>query len=154
MTTALVVLHVLVMFTAVAISQGPAILLYGAMRRGDVAAIRAVGDGFGRVGRFIGPLFGLGVVIGLTAVFVGGFDPLAPWLVIAYVLTVIAFLTPIVVTGPRMTRVIEAAAASPIDAPSPELRSAIGAAAGPVFWIDAALIVLFIVDMVAKPFSG
>ena len=153
MTTALVVLHVLVMFTAVAISQGPAILLYSAMRRGDVAAIRGVGDGFGRVGRFIGPLFGVGVVIGLAAVFVGGFDPLAPWLLIAYGLTVVAFLTPMLVTGPRMMRVIEAAAASPVDEPSAELRSAIGAAVGPVFWVDAVLIVLFIVDMVAKPFS-
>jgi hypothetical protein len=149
----LVLLHILVMFTAVAISQGPAVLLYSAMRRGDVAAIRAVGEGFGRVGRFIGPMFGLGVLIGLVAVFVGGFDPLAPWLLIAYGLTVVAFLTPILVTGPRMMRVVEAAAASPIEQPSPELRSAIGAAAGPVFWIDAALIVLFIVDMVVKPFS-
>jgi hypothetical protein len=149
----LVLLHILVMFTAVAISQGPAVLLYSAMRRGDVAAIRAVGEGFGRVGRFIGPMFGIGVLIGLVAVFVGGFDPLAPWLLIAYGLTVVAFLTPILVTGPRMMRVVEAAAASPTEEPSPELRSAIGAAAGPVFWIDAALIVLFIVDMVVKPFS-
>jgi hypothetical protein len=153
MITALVVLHVLVMFTAVAISQGPAILLYSAMRRGDVTAIRGVGDGFGRIGRFIGPMFGIGVIIGLVAVFVGGFDPLAPWLLIAYGLTVIAFLTPMLVTGPRMMRVIEAAAASPVEAPSSELRDAIRAAAGPVFWVDAVLIVLFIVDMVAKPFS-
>ena len=153
MIVLLVLLHILVMFTAVAISQGPAVLLYSAMRRGDVAAIRAVGEGFGRVGRFIGPMFGIGVLIGLVAVFVGGFDPLAPWLLIAYGLTVVAFLTPILVTGPRMMRVVEAAAASPTEEPSPELRSAIGAAAGPVFWIDAALIVLFIVDMVVKPFS-
>ena len=153
MIVLLVLLHILVMFTAVAISQGPAVLLYSAMRRGDVAAIRAVGEGFGRVGRFIGPMFGIGVLIGLVAVFVGGFDPLAPWLLIAYGLTVVAFLTPQLVTGPRMMRVVEAAAASPTEEPSPELRSAIGAAAGPVFWIDAALIVLFIVDMVVKPFS-
>ena len=153
MIVLLVLLHIMVMFTAVAISQGPAVLLYSAMRRGDVAAIRAVGDGFGRVGRFIGPMFGIGVLIGLAAVFVGGFDPLAPWLLIAYGLTVVAFLTPMLVTGPRMMRVVEAAAASPTEEPSPELRTAIGAAAGPVFWIDAALIVLFIVDMVVKPFS-
>ena len=153
MIVLLVLLHILVMFTAVAISQGPAVLLYSAMRRGDVAAIRAVGEGFGRIGRFIGPMFGIGVVIGLVAVFVGGFDPLAPWLLIAYGLTVVAFLTPILVTGPRMMRAVEAAAASPTEEPSPELRSAIAAAAGPVSWIDAVLIVLFIVDMVVKPFS-
>lgn len=154
MTTALVVLHVLIMFGAVAISQGPTFMLYGAMRRGDVASIRGIAAQFNRLGRFIGPAFGIGVVIGLIAVFTGGYDPLAPWLIIAYVLTVIAFLTPQLVTGPRMMRVVQAAEASPLDAPSPDLRAAITANAGPIFWVDSALIVLFVIDMVAKPFSG
>lgn len=153
MTLALVVLHVIVMFAAVAISQGPAFLLYRATRRGDVAAIREVGGAFGQASGLIGALFGIGVVLGLLAVFIGGYDPLAPWLLIAYVLTVIAFATPQFVTGPRIMRVIEAAAASPADAPSDDLRSAIAASSAPVFWIDAALIVLFIIDMVVKPFS-
>ena len=153
MTTVLVVLHVLIMFTAVAISQGPAFMLHGAMRRGDVTAIRGVSAQYGQLGRFIGPMFGIGVVVGLIAVFVGGYDPFAPWLLIAYVLTVIAFLTPLLITGPRTMRVVEAANESPTDAPSGDLRAAISAATGPIFWIDAALIVLFIVDMVAKPFS-
>ena len=153
MTVALVVLHVVVMFTAVAISQGPAILLYGAMRRGDVAAIRGIGAGYGRIGPLIGALFGIGVLIGLLAVFVGGYDPLAPWLLIAYGLTVVAFLTPRLVTVPRIMRVVEAAEGSPADAPSPELSEAIRAAVGPVFWVDAILLVLFVVDMVGKPFS-
>ena len=52
-----------------------------------------------------------------------------------------------------MMRIGAAAEASPTDAPSPELRAEIARASGPVFWIDAALIVLFIVDMVVKPFS-
>jgi hypothetical protein len=153
MTLALVVLHVLVMFTAVAISQGPAILLFTAMRRGDVAAIRGIGAGYGRIGPLIGALFGIGVVIGLAAVFVGGYDPFEPWLLIAYGLTVVAFLTPRLVTVPRIMRVVTAAAESPADVPSPALSDAIRAAVGPVFWIDAAILVLFIVDMVAKPFS-
>lgn len=153
MTLTLVVLHVIVMFAATALSQGPAFLLWRAMQRGDVAAIRGVGDQFGQVARYIGPMYIGGVVIGLIAVFVGGYDPFAPWLIIAYVLTVIAFTTPMIVTGPRMARVAEAAAQSPVEAPSDDLRSAIAASSAPVFWIDGALIVLFIVDMVAKPFS-
>lgn len=153
MTTALVVLHVLVMFTAVALSQGPAFVLYSAMRRKDVPAIRAVGASLGRIGPMIGPIFGLGVLIGLAAVFASGFDPFEPWLVIAYVLTVVAILVPRFVTVPLMMRVTIAAADSPTDAPSPALTEAIRGAVGPAFGIDAAIIVLFIVDMVAKPFS-
>jgi hypothetical protein len=152
-TTALVVLHVLVMFAATVVSQGPAVLLYRAMRRGDVAGIRGVLDQFQGVAALIGPMYGAGVAIGLVTVFVGGYDPFAPWLIIAYVLTAIAFTTPMLVTTPRMMRVGAAAAASPIDAPSAELRAEIGRATSPVFWVDAALIVLFVIDMVAKPFS-
>lgn len=153
MTSVLVVLHILIMFTAVAISQGPAFMLYGALRRGDMAAIRVLTDQYGRLGPVIGALFGIGVLVGLVAVFVGRYNPLAPWLLIAYGLTVIAFLSPRLVTGPRIMRLARAAAASPADSPSDDLRDAIGAAISPIFWIDAALLVLFIVDMVVKPFS-
>lgn len=153
MTTALVALHVLVMFAATTVSQGPAFLLFRAMRRGDVPAIRTVVGQYRGLGAFIGPLYGLGVVIGVVTVFVGDYDPFAPWLLIAYGLTVVAFATPQLVTVPRMMRIGAAAEASPTDAPSQELRAEISRASGPVFWIDAALIVLFIVDMVVKPFS-
>jgi hypothetical protein len=153
MTTALITLHVLVMFAATAVSQGPAFLLYRAMRRGDVPAIRTLVNQYGSLGAFIGPLYGLGVLLGLVTVFVGGYDPFEPWLLIAYGLTLVAFATPQLVTVPRMMKIGAAAEESPADAPSPELRAQISRASGPVFWIDAALIVLFIVDMVVKPFS-
>lgn len=153
MTTVLVVLHVLTMFTAVAISQGPALMLWIAMRRGDVMAIRGVGVGYQKVGPAIGALFGIGVLFGVAAIFAGGFDPFAPWLIIAYVLTVIAFLTPRLLTVPIMMRVMAAAEESSSDAPSPALSEAIGRAVGPIFWVDAVILVLFIVDMIVKPFS-
>jgi hypothetical protein len=152
-TPYLVALHVTLMFAATALAQGPAFLLWRAMRRGDVLAMRGVVDMFQGAGVLVGPLYGLGVVVGLIAVFVGGFDPFAPWLLIAYVLTIIAFVTPQLVTVPRMIRVGAAAHDSPVDAPSPELRTAISHATTPVFWVDAVLIVLFIIDMVVKPFS-
>jgi hypothetical protein len=152
-TPALIALHVIVMFAATVVSQGPAVLLYRAMRRSDVAGIRGIMDHFQSLAVLIAPMYVTGVLIGLVTVFVGGYDPFAPWLLIAYGLTVVAFSTPMLVTTPRMARVGAAAAASPLDAPSPELRAEIGRATSPVFWVDAALIVLFIVDMVVKPFS-
>lgn len=153
MLAALVALHVLIMFSAVAISQGPAFMLHAAMRRGDVAAIRGVSGQFAPLGRFIGPTFGVGVLVGLAAVFVGEFDPFAPWLLIAYGLTVLAIATPRLVTVPRMMRVGQAAAASPLEEPSADLRAAITAATTPIYWLDAAILALFIIDMVVKPFS-
>jgi hypothetical protein len=152
-TALLVFLHISVMFSAVAISQGPAFMLYRAMQKHDVAGIRAIGGQFATIGPKIGMVFGVGVVIGLITVFVGGWNPLSPWLLIAYVLTVVAILTPRLVTAPRMMRVGMAAAQSPLDAPSPELRSEIAAATQPIYWLDAAILVLFVVDMVVKPFS-
>ena len=153
LTAVLVFLHVTVMFAAVAISQGPAFLMYRAMRRNDVAGIRALGGQFAAIGPKIGMVFGVGVLIGLITVFVGGWNPLSPWLLIAYGLTVIATLTPRLITAPRMMRVGMAAAQSPLDAPSAELRREIDPATQPVYWLDAAIIVLFLVDMVVKPFS-
>jgi hypothetical protein len=141
------------MFTATAIAQGPAFLLWRAMRREDVAAIRGIVDMYQGVGILVGPIYGIGVIVGLITVFVGGYDPFAPWLIIAYILTLIAFATPSLVTVPRMIRVGAAAHDSPLDAPSDELRTAIRHASTPVFWVDAILIVLFIIDMVVKPFS-
>ena len=153
MTPFLVALHVTIMFAATALAQGPAFLLWRAMRRGDVAAMRGIVDMYQGIGILVGPLYGIGVIVGLVAVFVGGFDPFAPWLIIAYVLTLVAFATPSLVTVPRMIRVGAAAHDSPLDAPSQELRDAISHATTPVFWVDAVLVVLFIVDMVVKPFS-
>jgi hypothetical protein len=152
-TALLVFLHIAVMFVAVTISQGTAFMLYRAMRRDDVAAIRAIGGEFTTVVPKIGMFFGVGVAIGLVAVFVGGWDPLAPWLLISYGLTVVAVLVPRLLIEPRMLRVGMAAAQSPLEVPSAELRSAIAHATHPVYWLDAAILVLFVLDMVAKPFS-
>lgn len=152
-TALLVFLHITVLFAAVAISQGPAFMLYRAMRRDDVAGIRAIGTQFSALAPTTGMLFGVGVVIGVIAVFVGDWDPLAPWLLIAYALTVASMLTPRLVVVPRLAQVGAAAAESPLDAPSPELRSAIASATRPIYWLDAAILVLFLIDMVVKPFS-
>lgn len=152
MTPYLVAIHILLMFAGVALAQGSAVLLWGAMRRGDVPAIRGLLGAMRSSGPLIGPVFGLGVLAGLTAVFVGGFDPLAPWLLIAYALTLVAFALPRVLLIPRMQRLGAAAMSSPTDAPSPELRAEIANATTPLFWLDAALIVLLILDMVLKPF--
>lgn len=152
MTPYLVATHVVLMFAGVALAQGPAVLLWGALRREDVPAIRGLLGSMRSSGRFIGPVYMLGVLAGLTAVFVGGFDPLAPWLLIAYALTLVASILPRIIVIPRAQRLAAAAMASPLDAPSAELRAEIAAATTPVFWLDAAVILLLILDMVLKPF--
>lgn len=153
MTAIFTTLHIVLMFAGVALTQGAAILLYQALRRNDVTGIRGVLGGMRNVSPWMGPTFGLGVLFGLVAVFVGGFNPLAPWLLIAYVLTLVAFVIPRIVTIPRAMRLGAAAGKSPADSPSPELRAEIAAATTPVFWLDAAIIVLLIADMVLKPFA-
>lgn len=53
---------------------------------------------------------------------VNNFDPLAGWLIIAYVLFAVAAIFPQIFTGPWLKKVAAAANASPDDRPSDELR--------------------------------
>lgn len=153
MTQLLITSHVILMFVGVAMSQGPALLLWNALRRGDVVAIRGILN-TGRISaKFIGPVYLVGVLLGLVAVFTGKYNPLAGWLIIAYVLTLVAFISPQVLITPTYKRLGMAAGASPIEAPSAELRAEIVRATTPVFWLDALVILLLIIDMVLKPFS-
>ena len=65
-----VVLHVLSMFAAVAVTGGGDLLFYRIARSRDAAAIRTAGAVFGRLARVIPALFGLGAVFGIVAIFV------------------------------------------------------------------------------------
>ncbi len=87
-------LHIAVMFLAIAVAQGPLILLIAAVRRRDVPGIRGLLRAQFPLVRWIPAVFGVGVLLGLIAVFTNSFDPLRPWLLIGYVLTVIAAVLP------------------------------------------------------------
>jgi len=148
-------LHVLTMFIAVAMGYGPFILIFAASRSGDVGALRGVLGAASRIERLIGPTFVLGLVFGLIAVFLNNFDPLAGWLIIAYVLFAVAAIMPVVFTGPWLKKVAAAAASSPDDRPSDELRRLLTSPRNRLLLtFDALVIVAIIADMVLKPLPG
>lgn len=150
-----VFLHVLSMFSAVAATFGPAFLAHRAAATRHVPTIRGV-FAMARVLGPVGPiLFGIGLVFGLIAVFTGGFNPLQPWLLIAYVLFVIAMVVGARIHAPYARAVGMAAEASPDAAPSPELNRALD---NPLqefaFWLDYAIVTVIIFDMIIKPFGS
>jgi hypothetical protein len=147
-------LHIAVMFSAIAVAQGPLILLVAAVRRRDVPGIRGLLRAQFPLARWIPAVFGVGVVLGVIAVFTNGFDPLRPWLLIAYILTAIAAVLPRFSAGAWSQRLGMAAATSPDDAPSPELAAVMDdPRARSMLWLDFGVVVLLIADMVIKPLS-
>lgn len=147
-------LHIAAMFTAVAISFGPAVLLRAAVRTGRTRTILGVADTAVATSRFIGPIFVLGVIFGLTTAALGGFDFTAPWLLIAYVLFVAGVLVGALGEGRHTARVAALATANAGDVPGPELSAALtDPRANLVFWAFTLIIVAIIFDMVTKPFS-
>lgn len=145
-------LHVLTMFIAVGLAYGPAVLMVVASGRGDVRSLRGISVTYERIGPAVGIAFGLGVVLGIVAVFVHAFDPLQGWLVIAYVLVIASLVMMLTVTNPWLSKVKEAAEASPDDKMSPELNALMNAPRNRVLLtLDALIIVALIADMVLKP---
>src|SRR5437762_4217686 len=137
-------LHIAAMFTAVAISFGPALLLRFAARSGNVRTIQGVAESAISLSRFIGPVFSLGLIFGLTTALLGGLNFLAPWLLIAYVLFVAGTLVGVLGEGRFTAQVATAAAANPGDAPGPALVDILTAPRGnQVFWLFTAIIVAF-----------
>ena len=147
-------LHVATMFSAVAASLGPAYVLGRIGRHADVPTIRRAFALNQPLAAAIGPLFTGGAILGIVAVFTNGFDPLAPWLLIAYVLVAAATFTGITINGPWLRRVTSLSAESPDGAPSAELTATLNdPKMHAVDWFDRIVILVLIFDMVVKPFS-
>lgn len=149
-----VFLHIATMFTAVAVTIGPWLLLRSVGRSGDVPAIRRTFAMALPITRFIPILFGLGAALGIVAIFTNNFDPFQPFLLIAYGLFIIATVVGALVSEPWLKRVAQTSAQSPDAAPSPELAAALNDPRIRVIdWFDPLIILLFIFDMVVKPFG-
>jgi hypothetical protein len=143
-----VVIHVLSMFAAVAVTGGGDLLFYRIAQSRDAATIRTAGAVFGRLARVIPVLFAVGALFGIVAIFVHRFDPFATWLVLAYILFVLGLVLGNVVNGAWSARVTAAA-----DEPEPAIEIAVSdprAGSGVVFWLIVAALVFL---MVAKPFA-
>jgi len=147
-------LHVATMFTAVAASIGAGYLLQRIAHTRDVRAIRGSFAMAAPIGKAIPILFTTGAALGIVALFTNNFNPFEPWLIIAYVMFIMATVVGARLSGPWQRRVGMLAATSPDDAPSAELTAAIE---DPrmrwVHWFDILIILAFILDMVVKPFS-
>jgi uncharacterized membrane protein len=147
-------LHIACMFVAVSIFVGQGMLSGAVARSGDVPAVRrvlATEDRFAPVG---GAMFILGIVFGFLTAITGDFDLTQTWLLIAYAIALFIFVNGITYHRRQAERLKAAAAASPDDRPSDELRAITGAPSVAVMnAIDGIAWLAIIYLMVAKPFS-
>ena len=149
-----VFLHIATMFAAVTGTLGPTLLLRRIGKSGDVPAIRRSFAMAGPIMKIAPGLYTLGAALGVVAIFTNGFNPFQPFLLIAYGLFVVATFVGIRFNAPWFQRVAEASAASPDAAPSPELTAEIESPVARFLdWFDPIIILLFIFDMVVKPFG-
>lgn len=147
-------LHIATVMIAVAFTLGPPFLLRRIASSGDVPAMRRAFAMAMPLVKAIPPLFGLGAVLGIVAIFTNDFDPFQPFLLIAYGMFVLAAVVGAVLTTPWFQRVTKLAAESPDAAPSPELSAALhDPTMRLVDWFDPLIILAFIFDMVVKPFG-
>jgi len=150
----LVFLHIATMIAAVAISYGPLAVVRLAARSDRAENVRGVVASGAPLGLAIPVLYVLGGLLGLAAAFSSGVNLLAPWLVIAYALWLVAMVIGARLTAPWVERVGEAAVAAP---DGPISGSLGGLLADPRFRainvIDVVVVTTIVFDMVVKPFS-
>jgi hypothetical protein len=146
-------LHILTMFTAVTISYGPQVLILQAASRRDAAALRGVAVAMGRLGALMGPTYLLGALFGVIAIFTNDFNPLAPWLLIAYGLFVLAMLNGALGTGAWLAKVARAAATSNGTLTDELANLLADRGIRVLLTLDVLLVIVLIADMVLKPFS-
>jgi hypothetical protein len=141
-------LHILTMFAIVAFHSGPQFLALAAARTGQTGALGPVASLYARTGRAVPPLGILGALFGVATALTGGFNLLAPWLLIAYALFVVLVVYGGVVSAPYVLRLGEAAREN-----RPNLEQLLGPRLTWIVTIDALILVLIIADMVLKPFG-
>ena len=147
-------LHIASMFMYVGMAVGTDFLLHRIARSGDVRAIRIAFRLFRSIELIVPGFFVLGILFGLTTAFTGGFNFVAPWLIIAYTLVVMMFISGGAIGGVWIQKVEAAAATSPDNSPSPELQDLIHDRTSEyAMWFGILLIVAIVFDMVVKPFS-
>lgn len=146
-------LHIAAMFGAVSIFVGQGMLSAGIARTGDVRAIRRALAAEARFQPAGGALFVLGIVFGFVTALTGDFDLTAPWLLIAYGLVAVTFVTGIAYHGPRGKKLQALAEASSENELSAPLRTLIDSpSARVVVALDTLIWLAIVYVMVVKPF--
>ena len=150
-----VFLHIVFMFAGVAAADGMGFLVFRIAGTRDVAAIRTTYRLMRPITVAVVPLFFIGLIFGVISIFAIGFDPFEPWLLIAYALFVIQVLLGSLFVDRWHGRVGAAVMAEDADPNSGELQAALNDRTGQrVALLQSALVILFIFDMVVKPFSN
>ena len=149
-------LHILAMFSVVAMEIGAEFLYAFAISRRDVRALATVHGILerARLGPISIAIFISGVVFGLLTALTGGFNFLAGWLIAAYVLVTVIF-----VSGSRLwPKTLLPLGAKAVEAEAGQrpahdvVRDMVASHAVRSFVAMAVLFVLIILDMVLKPF--
>jgi predicted integral membrane protein DUF2269 len=150
---AVLIIHVLLAFAAVAFLLVPGYLLAAVAKTDDVKSIRrifSVGVFHGRVGGIIAVFT---AIFGLAAAPFYGIPYSARWMIASYVLFAALVAIGIGYHARWEMRVLALANQSPADAPSAQLHAAAHDRRGPVMaWISSLLFVAIIYLMIARPF--
>jgi hypothetical protein len=102
-------LHILSMFSAVTLALGGAVFLHLVAHAGDVAAYRRLDSLAQRTDIVAISLFVAGIVFGILTALAGGFDLVASWLVLAYLLVAAIVIDGIFFLDPWYRRLRKAA---------------------------------------------
>jgi uncharacterized membrane protein len=146
-------LHILSMVTMVTAFIGAEIFYAAAIRRRDVHALAFVQRTLERYGIGLIALGGLalGVVFGLLTAASGGFDFVAPWLIVAYVLVAV-FLVNAFAMGERVVTAGKAAMeAETGTGTAAEITDSLVNRSTGLVLINVTLFAVIIADMVLKP---
>ncbi len=148
-------LHISTMIAAVTLALGPSLAFDRVSASGDVPATRAFLTRMAIFDRLIPGLFLGGALFGLLAAATIGFNLLAPWLLVAYVLFIGVMAMHATVGSRWRADLGRSIAVLPAGVESsPELATLASATVGKViYWVTALVTVVTVFDMVAKPFS-
>ena len=115
--------------------------------------IRFVYEAIARYSRFIGPLFGVGILLGFGLAHERHDNLTQPWLLMTYALVVLMAFFGMGVGRRRYGRVLAAARAAE-NTVTPELERAIAGATPVAAWVLLVLMAALVAVMFLKPFSG
>jgi uncharacterized membrane protein len=145
-------LHIVCVVFAFGLTAGVGIFLGAIAQSGDVRTIRTAARAARPLFLVGSILLVLGILFGFGTASMAGYSLGSHWLLSTYVLVALLLIITGAIHAPWSARLARAAAASPDDQPSAELRALLGdrfaAAAGPA---TGALWIAIILMMVAKP---
>jgi hypothetical protein len=123
------------------------------MAANGIRPIRVVYEAVARYGRLIGPLFGVGILLGLCRAHERRDSATQPWLLVTYALVLLTALFGMGVGRSRYGQVLAAGHAAE-NTLTPELERAIAGATPLVGWVMLALMAALVAVTFLKPFSG